>query len=98
MGKTRKEEMTAKQLGVEFEVMKVDEREVYLGDIIGNDIEEEERFEERMKKMKKVAKRWKREDVGIYGRAIDCSEHVDDVKSEVQGRCKPYFRKSKKVC
>ena len=70
MGKTRKEEMTAKQLGVEFEIMKEDEKEVYLGDMIGNEIEEEERFEEGMKKMKRVAKRWKREEVGIYGRAI----------------------------
>ena len=37
--------MTAKQLGVEFKTMTVDEKEVYLGDIIGNAIEEEERFE-----------------------------------------------------
>ena len=42
LGKTRQKDMTSKQLGVDFRVMKEDERESYLGDVIGHGVTEEE--------------------------------------------------------
>ena len=44
IGKTRTRQMTNKQLGVEFKILTDDERELYLGDIMGHDIDEAERY------------------------------------------------------
>lgn len=70
IGKTRKKKMTNKQVGVNFTILKDDDREKYLGDMIGNDVKEEERFEKNTGKMEKIGYRWDREKVTVYGRAL----------------------------
>ena len=42
-------------------------------------MKKEERFKEGIRKMKKVAKRWRREEVGIYGRAIYMEERIFEI-------------------
>ena len=70
MGRTRQRDLTNKQLGVEFEMMKDEEREQYLGDIIGHGVTEEERFGEILENIEKTGQKWNRERIGIYGQAI----------------------------
>jgi len=70
LGKTRQRDMTSKQLGVDFRVMKEEERESYLGDVIGHGVTEEERYDTILEKIQETGQRWNRERIGIYGRAI----------------------------
>ena len=70
IGKGRAERMTNKEVGVDFEIMTEDETERYLGDIVGNQVTEERRFNELVEKMSSEGGRWNREKIGIYGRAI----------------------------
>ena len=70
LGRTRKENMTNKRLGVKFEIMQEGDRETYLGDVIGNEVQEEERFGEIIAKVTKTGENWNKEHIGIYGRAI----------------------------
>jgi len=70
VGKTRRERMTSTQLGVSFEIMEDDAVERYLGDMIGNAVTEEERFESCLERMDKAASKWRREDLTMHGRAL----------------------------
>ena len=70
LGKTRRKALTKKQLGVEFTIMEDDATEDYLGDVIGNEVKEGDRFDEKLEKMKKLGERWNRENIGVYGRSI----------------------------
>ena len=62
--------MTSKQLGVKFRVMTEEQRESYLGDLIGHGVTEEERYGGIMANIDKTGEKWNRERIGIYGRAI----------------------------
>jgi hypothetical protein len=44
LGNTRKKVMTNRQIGVKFTILEDEAREKYLGDVIGNDVTEEQRF------------------------------------------------------
>jgi hypothetical protein len=55
---------------VRFEILADEGMERYLGDLIGNKVTEEKRFEEGLRKMKEIAKFWNNLNVGCYGRAI----------------------------
>jgi hypothetical protein len=70
LGRTRQRHMTSKQLGVDFRVMTEDERESYLGDVIGHDVTEEERYGNILENIEETGQRWNRERIGIYGQAI----------------------------
>jgi len=70
LGRTRRKDITSKQLGVEFKVMSGEDRENYLGDVIGHGVTEEERYEEILKKIEGTGRKWNKEGIGIYGRAI----------------------------
>ena len=67
IGSTRKQVMTNTQIGVKLTILKEGAREKYLGDVIGNEVTEEQRFDKATEKMKKVGARWNREN--ITGRA-----------------------------
>ena len=70
IGATQNNEIDQEGLGVEYEIMKNDATEKYLGDIIGNYVAEEVRFGEGLSKMKKTGEAWNRHNIGIFGRAI----------------------------
>jgi hypothetical protein len=70
LGKMRREKMTNKEIGVNFEIMKDDDTEVYLGDVIGNTVGNDERFGEVLEKTEKLGEKWNKEMIGVYGRAI----------------------------
>ena len=70
LGKTRKSDMTSKQLGLKFRVITEEERESYLGDLIGHGVTEEERYGGILANIEKTGEKWNRERIGIYGRAI----------------------------
>ena len=61
IGKTRHVQMTSSQLGVEFRMMKDKEREGYLGDVIGHDVTEEERYGKILEEIEKIGQKWNRE-------------------------------------
>ena len=70
IGKMRKQEMTNAQLGAEFRIMQEEERECYLGDVVGAEVTEEERYGEILMKIEKTGQQWNREGIGIYGQAL----------------------------
>ena len=70
IGKTKREEMSNKQIQVNYVIAKPDITEKYLGDIIGNDVTEEQRYGPILVKMKKLGDRWDREQLTLYGRAL----------------------------
>ena len=70
LGLTRLIDMTSKQLGVEFRLMTEEDRESYLGDVIGHGVTEEERYGEILERIEETGERWNRERIGIYGQAI----------------------------
>ena len=61
IGSTRKQVMTNTQIGVKFTILKEGAREKYLGDVIGNEVTEEQRFDKNTEKMEKVGDRWNRD-------------------------------------
>ena len=70
LGKTRTQTMTNKSIGVDFEIMEDTDTEIYLGDVTGNEVTDEQRWDEPLKRLQKKGDRWNRADIGIYGRAI----------------------------
>ena len=66
----RKQEMTNAQLGAEFRIMHDEERECYLGDVVGAEVTEEERYGEILTKIEQTGQQWNREGIGIYGQAL----------------------------
>jgi hypothetical protein len=70
IGSTRKRVMTNMQIEVKFTILEDEAKEKYLGDVVGNEVTEKERFEDRIEKMKKIGNRWNRENVTVYGRAL----------------------------
>jgi hypothetical protein len=70
LGRTRRRDITRKQLGVDFKVMSEEDRENYLGDVIGHGVTDEERYEEILTKIEATGRKWNKEGIGIYGRAI----------------------------
>ena len=65
--KTRKREISRKQMGVDFGI---EEKEVYLGDVIGGDVTEAERYDDILDAIEKTGQRWNREDIGVFGQAL----------------------------
>jgi hypothetical protein len=102
MGKTRQREMTSKQLGVDFRLMTEEERENYLGDVIGHGVTEEERYGDIMEKIEETGQRWNKERIGIYGQAIVANTlllskishraQVNTLSAQVRKRLKEKFR------
>jgi hypothetical protein len=72
LGKMREKqiEQKLKAMEVEFSLMKSEDSENYLGDVIGGEVKEEERFEGKIEEMKKLGKKWKALNIGYYGRVI----------------------------
>ena len=71
MGAMRTQELSKEDFGVEFEIMKDDAVERYLGDLIGNQVEEETRFKQGLVSMEQIGATWhKKRELGCYGRAI----------------------------
>ena len=70
IGKTREKMMTNRQIGVKFTILEDKAQETYLGDIIGNEVTEEQRFDGCLEKMQEKGDRWNRENVTGYGRAL----------------------------
>ena len=70
IGKTRLRQMTNKQLDVKYSMMGEEDREVYLGDLMGNGITEEERFGKILEAIEKTGQKWNKEDIGIYGQSL----------------------------
>ena len=54
LGKTRKSDMTSKQLGVKFRVMTEEERESYSSDLIGHGVTDMEGYWRILKRQEKV--------------------------------------------
>ena len=50
--------------------MQEEERECYLGDVVGAEVTEEERYGEILMKIEKTGQQWNREGIGIYGQAL----------------------------
>ena len=59
-----------KTIGIDFEVLSDDAIERYLGDLVGNQINEEQRFGKSWKSMEKIAKAWSSTGIGIFGRKL----------------------------
>jgi len=70
IGKTRRERLTKQQLGVSFKILEDDAVEKYLGDLVGNAVSEEKRFEKPMSRLATTGSRWNREKITVYGRAL----------------------------
>lgn len=70
IGKGRKKEFTNHQIGVDFKILKDGDIEKYLGDMVGNEVKEQDTFDEPMEKMEKTGKKWNQQGVGPFGRAI----------------------------
>ena len=70
VGGRKSVEMTKRDIGVNFTIMEVGEHETYLGDVIGTNVTEEERFGKILKSIEKTGRRWNAENIGMYGRAI----------------------------
>ena len=70
LGKTRKEKLTNKQIQVDFTIMEEDGSEEYLGDIIGNEVTEDQRFGKKVEGIEKEGSRWIQAHTGVYGRAV----------------------------
>ena len=70
IGKTREGIMTNRQIEVKFTIMKDEDNEKYLGDIVGNKVSEEKRFDKRLGKMKEKGNKWNKEKLTVYGRAL----------------------------
>jgi hypothetical protein len=70
IGKTRDVRLTNKQLGVSFKILEDGAVEKYLGDLVGNEVSEEKRFEKPLIKLGKTGSRWNRERITVYGRAL----------------------------
>ena len=70
LGRLRRKKLTAKSLGVNFEIMKDEATEEYLGDLVGNTVEEEQRFGPILNKITKLGENWNKENIGVYGRAL----------------------------
>ena len=70
LGKMKQRMIDHKKLNVEFTIMKNDDQEPYLGDIIGNTVTESERFDEKVEMMEGVGRPWHSLKLGYYGKAI----------------------------
>ena len=102
LGMTRQRDMTSKQLGVDFRVMLEEERESYLGDVIGHGVTEEERYGGILENIEETGQRWNRERIGIYGQAIVANTlllskishraQVNTLSAQVRKRLKEKFR------
>lgn len=63
-------ELEGVNLGVEFSTMSDDDIEKYLGDLIGHMVSENDRFREGFRKIERISKRWLRENLSLYGKAV----------------------------
>ena len=70
LGKARTKNVTKALMKVNFTIMKENDNETYLGDIIGNNVTEEQTFDKAIKGMEKLGEKWLKEIVGIHGRTI----------------------------
>ena len=102
LGITRQRDMTSKQLGVDFRVMEEGERESYLGDVIGHEVTEDERYEKILENIEETGQKWNRERIGIYGQAIVANTlllskishraQVNTLSAQVRKQLKEKFR------
>ena len=50
--------------------MKDEDSETYLGDVIGNNVTENQTFDKVLLGIEKLGEKWLKENIGIYGRTI----------------------------
>jgi nitrogen regulatory protein PII len=70
LGSNKVKHLDFTEQGVQFEIMKNDQVERYLGDAVGSKVSEEKRFAEQLTKMEKTGNRWRREQIGLHSRAL----------------------------
>jgi hypothetical protein len=70
LGRSKETLLPQKQLGVEFEILGEKDREKYLGDLLGHEVTEKERFKGGFENIEKIEKGWQREKVTFFGRAV----------------------------
>jgi len=70
LGSLRRKDLKNEDFEVKFEIMKEKQVEVYLGDKIGEEVTEKERFKEPEEKMERTAKNWAKLKICYYGKGI----------------------------
>jgi predicted Zn-ribbon and HTH transcriptional regulator len=68
LGRNKHSEIDLLQHGVQFKRMETDQKERYLGGLVGNNITESDKFKEPLEKLKKVKKEWSRVNTDLLGR------------------------------
>ena len=70
LGPAATKTLTKTDTQVKFIIMEDKETEKYLGDIIGNNVTEDDTFGHLLESVEKLGNRWLKEHIGIYGRTI----------------------------
>ena len=70
LGANKDKDLNLQEEGIEFEVMKTDQSEKYLGGLVGNEIDEEASFTDPLEKLKKVARIWRAKKIGLHARVL----------------------------
>ena len=70
LGPARTKTLTQADTKVKFQIMEDANNERYLGDVIGNNITEDDTFSALLTKMEKLGTQWLKEHIGVYGRTI----------------------------
>ena len=70
IGKMRQRSMTNTQLDVKYSMMGREDREVYLGDVMGYGVTDEERFGKILEGIEKTGRTWNKENIGIFGQSL----------------------------
>ena len=93
--------MTNKQIGLKFKILEEkDEETVYLGDLIGNEVTENQRLDKHIEKIRKKGERWNREQITVYGRALVCNTLMMPVilyRTRVNGLTKEKEKKIEQI-
>jgi hypothetical protein len=66
----KSENLDLKSLGINFDFMPEEDRERYLGDLIGNDLKQDEAMEQSLHKLRTASFKWRNVDTTILGRTI----------------------------
>ena len=64
------ENLDLKSLGINFDFMPEEDRERYRGDLIGNDLKQDEAMEQSLHKLRAASFKWRNVDTTILGRTI----------------------------
>ena len=70
VGKNRNREITNENIGVDYDIMKDDDIERYLGDMVGNEVKDEDRHEDKINEAIQKGEEWNRENITMIGRSL----------------------------